>query len=902
MGNMDVTARLLAENAQFDNAQKTSAEAATASGRAITKAAKDAAAAQAFAAKFAADEVSQQSLRIIASQKSEVTANAEYRQALAFTKKGLLDDAEGSQVAAAALQRLTAARLESAAAAKIETEAGHAAYITQQQAASATIRSLEGNAGIRAVERFITTIPGVGAALQSIFPLVGAVAFAGIIVDIGEKLYETEEKAAHAGEVIGEVFEASHDKAAVSIDDLAVTNDKLQDEIDKLSKHPNNGLATALDEARKMADQLVLSLQADRKELEGLLKDHEVGAFGTLLSGVSATKGQGKEMLQDQKDLTNAVRRANEDLDQVQAATTDAKKIKEATDIRNNAVHAAFQSQIDSYQRESGRLQKEQDDSRAAIDAVANDALASAAGAGGYGGGAATRAVDNSAKLANVQGRLQQLRDAMTQEKLQESIFARTSEVGKLKQENKPDDDKAARAKLKAFETQLAEMKQQTTVSAKAEYDYWSARIDSFKRGSEQYDAIVEKQAQLAVAGAKAAHEAILKFQKASNENANLSPDAANRGVEEFNKMIREQAEDVSRTGERWRSYNSELAKNAALMIKAGEASRTAQIDRAVKSGSLTKADAAQQVGQIHSEAFAQQIADLRAQLAEIKAQQAGLDKNSKDYLQQNPRLAAQGQGIQNEIASTEAAANLQAVKDQYAAFAETGLGGAVTALQAFTAASMDSATQIRQIVDSVMGNVNKAILTDLTENHNQSRGAWKAAGKSIFTDVAGSALKKGEGALMGALGVGKLGTRGNPMYIKNADGPAAGAMSSVASSSGASGLVSKLLGSVASFLPHFADGGDFGAGTTALVGERGPELVHFGSPGHVTPNGKAPSTGGSGDTHHTWNIDARGSTDPAQTMAMVQQGIMQAAPHIVAASLKAHQDYNDRRPPSARM
>ena len=37
--------------------------------------------------------------------------------------------------------------------------------------------------------------------------------------------------------------------------------------------------------------------------------------------------------------------------------------------------------------------------------------------------------------------------------------------------------------------------------------------------------------------------------------------------------------------------------------------------------------------------------------------------------------------------------------------------------------------------------------------------------------------------------------------------------------------------------IPGFASGGRFGAGTTAWVGERGPEVVQFGQPGNVIPN-----------------------------------------------------------------
>jgi TP901 family phage tail tape measure protein len=42
-----------------------------------------------------------------------------------------------------------------------------------------------------------------------------------------------------------------------------------------------------------------------------------------------------------------------------------------------------------------------------------------------------------------------------------------------------------------------------------------------------------------------------------------------------------------------------------------------------------------------------------------------------------------------------------------------------------------------------------------------------------------------------------------------------------------------------------FADGGDFAAGQTMMVGERGPEVVQFNQPGTVFPNGQSPGGGG---------------------------------------------------------
>src|SRR5580698_5837704 len=62
--------------------------------------------------------------------------------------------------------------------------------VSSMQASSATIRALHGGFenNTRAVERFITTIPGAGKALQTLFPLVGGFAFGAMIVDAGAKV------------------------------------------------------------------------------------------------------------------------------------------------------------------------------------------------------------------------------------------------------------------------------------------------------------------------------------------------------------------------------------------------------------------------------------------------------------------------------------------------------------------------------------------------------------------------------------------------------------------------------------------------------------------------------------------------------------------------------------------
>lgn len=74
------------------------------------------------------------------------------------------------------------------------------------------------------------------------------------------------------------------------------------------------------------------------------------------------------------------------------------------------------------------------------------------------------------------------------------------------------------------------------------------------------------------------------------------------------------------------------------------------------------------------------------------------------------------------------------------------------------------------------------------------------------------------------------------------------------------------------------AMGGQVNAGRTYLVGERGPELFTPSGHGRIIAND---NVGGG----MVFNIDARGATDPEAVRQQVQQGILEAAPSIVAAA-----------------
>ena len=81
---------------------------------------------------------------------------------------------------------------------------------------------------------------------------------------------------------------------------------------------------------------------------------------------------------------------------------------------------------------------------------------------------------------------------------------------------------------------------------------------------------------------------------------------------------------------------------------------------------------------------------------------------------------------------------------------------------------------------------------------------------------------------------------------------------------------------------PAFANGTVNAPGGMAWVGERGPELVNLPRGSQVIPAHRAQSMGGGGINV---SVDARGASDPAAVRAQVQQGILEAAPAIIAAA-----------------
>lgn len=187
------------------------------------------------------------------------------------------------------------------------TESGHQT-VTSMQASSAAIRLLENPMGnnVRAVERFISMLPGMGRALQVAFPVVGALAFGDLLTKMGTDAYEFFQKIEQAPARITKAFRELNEPLHLANDELALSNQRLENEIAKLEGKHQNGAAEALLEAKVAADKLADALDSDLSKLNKLLSGETHGAIAGLFLGQLKTSDIRGDMEKFQLDVLGA--------------------------------------------------------------------------------------------------------------------------------------------------------------------------------------------------------------------------------------------------------------------------------------------------------------------------------------------------------------------------------------------------------------------------------------------------------------------------------------------------------------------------------------------------------------------------------------------------------------------
>ena len=231
-----------------------------------------------------------------------VAGNAQAKAILAqYTTELAAAKAQLAQVTAAEAEQtvttdaLTGATIEATAAteafgaAQAAAGAATSAGISSRQAATASIGLLEGRlmSSNRAAGAFLATTLGLGPALQAAFPIIGAIAVAGVLADVGEKAYQLYEK----------------------FIDISAVDDKLIADFRKMSDSDLFNVASIetatlrLDDATKAATNLRAAAEelhsTSMKDVFGDLASGNAGAlaedFGLLVGAKKAADEGGKE-------------------------------------------------------------------------------------------------------------------------------------------------------------------------------------------------------------------------------------------------------------------------------------------------------------------------------------------------------------------------------------------------------------------------------------------------------------------------------------------------------------------------------------------------------------------------------------------------------------------------------
>jgi hypothetical protein len=603
----------------------------------------------------AASAVSAESLKIAEATKAVTTAQREMSAAMSLARNSSVDEAASMALLAAAQANVRTKTLELKEAQEAVAVVSHKS-VTDVQATSAAIRSFEGNPGIRAMENFVAKTLGLGSIMKNLFPIIGGLAFLDILFGMGTKLDELYEKGKNSADEFARGFGEMKDKLSASNDELELQNSKLDDEIAKLSGHPTNGLQTALHLGVVEADKLQEALASDLKTFQALMKEHDVSFFEGALNNIAPTKGTSKEITEFQRGVEKQGQIA-------EAAYAQQLRAAGASQEEQEAATRAYYARMDEIAAGAARKMRAR-----ATDIANEQASLDQASVANAQRGKLSIDPDLTQQRSSFEDAAVEFDKIQRRAQLSGSSFEKTQVVGGLKgdKEGETASNKASEQRLRALELEYDGLKERHGVALKEEHDFWAQRVDEFRKGSEQYKQVQDKIAQIDVEGAAKAHESLSKLIAAEKAGSAADPEAAAsvaKAMEDVNRLLREQAEDASRTGERWQSYNAAVAKGAEIAAKLQESMEEGRLRILEQEHGISALGAAQQQAAIHAQEHARALKVLQDELAALQAAGANLKPGDKGY-EQN---ATQQQNVQNQIQQETGQGQVQAQADQAA-------------------------------------------------------------------------------------------------------------------------------------------------------------------------------------------------------------------------------------------
>lgn len=571
----------------------------------------------------------------------EADAQIEIERRRQYEEYIVQSKAEATAAEEAAAQEAAAVK-EATRIKEIEQKRQYEEYVAQQRAENAAggesisklqavrglTRSLRGEVGMLTMERFLSQFEAVNAAAMQLFNVLGAIGVGVALFQIGEQLYDLEQKGVHAGEETSRAFGELTQRISTTNDELDLTNSRLQDQIDKLEGHPNDGLETSLLRDVAAADKLQQSLAAVVREIEAKNKENSVGYVESAVSGAAPTAGTDKEIRRYDADVEAQTQKAQDAYEQrlslakqahdreVQEAAGNAERIRAA----EANLHAAQEVEAQAHQTRMDQiLSKAQQDMQARADQIQakQDGKAPRSAMDDLIG-----VTDFSDQIASFQG----VANAYGAEKgtvdrtaLNDQLEARRGADEQKKQEGTVDNKaaeaqrKADEAKFKAMEEGRVKEEEQGQLGAAADMRYWQARIHAFGEGSDQYKAIQTK-------------------------------------IQADRQKLAQGAQQ----------YSAEQTRGDEIQARSAESLALANIQLDLASGKITKVAADQRTAAVQADAYAARIAALRHELELLNA--------AKDISPEEKQ--EKGAGLQNQIAETQGQAQAAAINESARALA----------------------------------------------------------------------------------------------------------------------------------------------------------------------------------------------------------------------------------------
>lgn len=621
-------------------------------------------------------------------------------EALKVGQAAGLSWAETVNKISAALGEMAAAEAEAAAGADVlaasEQKAAAGASglgLSSRQAATAGIGILEGRmmSGNRAAAAFLSTTLGLGPILQAAFPVIGALALGEVLVQIATKLYDVYTKAEQAGQEIARAFDEANQKVEAGNDALALSNSRLQDEIDKLEGKPSNGLQTALLEAIALADRLQSSLAADSRSLEELLKKHEVGYFAGALTATVPTVGLDKSLIQQSEEIESKGYTILQTFKrEMNDAAGDKGKLAQAQKQYFDSINGLYDGEISTLKPKLDhfyQLQKENNDKVAELHKLHLPTSIFT-----------SEDVDYSPAVNALEKQLHQLEDLKERAKLMAASEPLEQKKGELEQHK--GDESAAN---KAREKKLHDLEQEYSLeeslygkSANAAAAYWDQYLNTFAQGTTQFEAVLNK--------VNTAREQLGKKESGS--------DLYGKEREELKKLAAEAKKDAD-------EYQRALDEIA----KAGQELRKEQAKQDLEDAALQHQ---KQLGGIQESqakgeaAYSSQILqDPQGQLNELRAFHQQVIAEDERFLQQ-------------EIAIASAAGELDKVKELQKQLEQVRHQGNMEWIKDTAATTAKVEEEIRQAVQKMQTDFNQLFAKALT-----GQETWAHAAESLYRQVA---------------------------------------------------------------------------------------------------------------------------------------------------------------------